>query len=106
MTNADRTTAEGALRFSRTVETSTTSVEAKSEIFVPWARRRPRSGSFEAARRSRLYFTAAASSGVPSWNVTPFFSRSVHVLPSLLVSMLSAIRGSNSLLALNFSRES
>ena len=33
--------------------------------------------------RSRLNFTAAASSGVPSWNLMPLFSVSVNVCGSV-----------------------
>src|SRR5579859_5749446 len=43
--------------------------------------------------RSKFALTALASSGVPSWNVTPWRRWNVQTLPSALVSQLSARAG-------------
>ena len=53
----------GAVRFTRTVRSSTTSIESHGIEF--------QRGSCSSILRSKLYLTASASNGVPSWNVTP-----------------------------------
>jgi len=49
-------------------------------------------GKLGSCIRSKLYFTASALNGVPSWNFTPCRSVRVTVLPSaLIVQALASI---------------
>ncbi len=50
-------------------------------------------------QRSKFQTTAAASSGLPSWNFTPLRIWNVHTLPSFETSHFSASAGSTSVVA-------
>src|SRR5262249_47895349 len=56
-------------------------------------------GWFDFHQRSKFQTTALASTGSPSWNLTPFRRWSVHTLPSDDTSHFSASAGSTSVVA-------
>src|SRR3990167_5444283 len=95
-----RKKAKGTFRVKRTVDSSTTSTDLMMGVWRLALR-----GFSGPRKRSKLYFTASALNGVPSWNLTPFRSLKVQVSASLDWVQLVAKSGLSLSLASNRTRK-